>query len=193
MIDLNMTPYGLSTAAGLEKSYIADFLNGHRKKSISAIVLPEIARALDCDLAYIFGEQDAPRGRITSLPLAGVIEDHVHRRPMTGAIPSPIPPDPRYPVAGQVAYRIEAGAAGPAGPDAPGFAVALPTPDGAPDDLRVGDVYVVSRDEGDQVETFLARAAAIGGRVGLVRIDGTPPAPADRVVARVVDLRFPLP
>lgn len=197
MIELDFTPTSLATTAGLEKSFVADFLNGKCKKSFSMSAIPVIARALDCDLDYLFGEQDAPRGRIKFLPLGGVIETGVLRGHTGGSLPSPLPPEPNYPARDQVAYLIRDNAARDIGMMQDGYATVLRSPDGAtPADLRVGDVYVVEAG-GEQAETFLVRACNVGDRVALCRPaavggQGGRPATFDRVLGRVIAYRLAL-
>lgn len=199
MKELKLTPYGLSTAAGLEKSYIADFLKGERKKSISASALPAIATALDCDLAYLFGEQARPHDSGASLPLLGVVEPGVFREPDDGRGTAPVPADPRYPTDTQAAFRIVKILQSAEHLPSDGYCTVVRlSDDGAPADPRLGDHYVAERRQGDGVETFIVHACIHNGRLVLCRadhetLDGHAEAEFDRLIGRVIAYRLPMP
>lgn len=113
----------LAREVGLERGYINDFLIG-RKGSLRGAKLDAVAAALDCDVAYLTGEQATPRaGQQAALPaprpaksgidarlvpVRGVAEPGVWRELGSADEPSGdvlAPIDPRYPV-DRRAFRV---------------------------------------------------------------------------------------
>src|SRR3990167_3516818 len=63
MTALNIKAKPLSRRAGLGDTYVHNLLKGGNKKP-SVPKLKAIAKALDCDLSYLIGEQAEPRQKI---------------------------------------------------------------------------------------------------------------------------------
>ena len=84
MTALNIKAKPLSRRAGLGDTYVHNLLKGGNKKP-SVPKLKAIAKALDCDLSYLIGEQAEPRQKIavqgvTSIPVVGVAEAGAFRK-----------------------------------------------------------------------------------------------------------------
>lgn len=58
--ELNINSHKVAIAAGVNKSFLSDYLRGSKKR-IDAADFPAIARALDCDAEYLLAVQDTPR------------------------------------------------------------------------------------------------------------------------------------
>lgn len=115
---LGINQFDAAVKAGRNSHFIYDFLIG-RKKSFKGDGPIRLAQALECSIEYLTGESDEPgrpplagptferSGSSEGLPLAGVVESGVFRRPGSLRIPDevlPLPPFPGYPAEAQVAY-----------------------------------------------------------------------------------------
>jgi SOS-response transcriptional repressor LexA len=77
MNEVETNAAAVSRRAGLGATAVHDILSGRNQRpSIEGII--SIATALDCDLAYLLGEQEAPRAtkqkRVAPIPIVGIAE-----------------------------------------------------------------------------------------------------------------------
>lgn len=98
---LQISPAEAAKRAGLDRSYISDLIAG-RKKSIRHDKVLVLAKALECDPAYLSGNQDAPKVHNPLDPvmeISGVCETGVWRSPQSATALPPLPRlyDARYP------------------------------------------------------------------------------------------------
>lgn len=184
------TPHKVALQAGLEKSFISDFLD-EKKKSFSAAHLPGIARALNCDVGYIVGEQDEPGSFQADLPIVGIAEPGTFRS--VGGSPDerePVTPDSRYPAADQVVYRVADNHAIPVGITADSYVTVLISGNGDNAlNVRQGDVVIVEKRKGDAVETSIMEVVTIDRRAVLVlpgRVNDKTSQDGLKVIGRVI-------
>lgn len=108
--ELDISPISAAISVGLERGYINDLIIS-KKKSVRRDKLPLVAKALDCDVAYLTGEQDVPRiARTAGLPFAGICETgawrtQAARRGLRPAGQFPLSPLPAYPAEWQRWYQ----------------------------------------------------------------------------------------
>lgn len=107
---LSESSFDVSEAIGKNRNFLNDLMVG-RKKSFSADMLPAIAGALRCDVAYLLAMQDEPimTGESSLIPVAGSVEPGVWRK--VARDPSlgrrvPMRPDPRHPAALQKLWLV---------------------------------------------------------------------------------------
>lgn len=164
---LGINQFDAAERAGKNSHFIYDFMTD-RKQSFKGDGPIRVAQALECSIEYLTGKSDdvgcpplsAPilGGPAVggSLPMAGVVEAGVFRRP--GAIRGagmvfPVAPCPRYPVEAQSLYAVRGG-----GMDAVGIIerMVLIAVDAefASDALRNGAIVIVEhvRGNGREVE-----------------------------------------
>lgn len=185
MHELGKSPHRVAVEASLEKSYIADLLDGS-KKSISVNALPGIAAVLECDVAYLVGEQDRARAGGNGLPVGGIIELGTLRAPAPGPERVAIPPDPRFPVSGQAAYLVNDDHGVPFAILRGAYVTVLL--DGA-SPARAGDIVVVRSSteiDGKVAHETSFREVTAGSGVVSYTLPGGEPQPFDQVVGRVI-------
>lgn len=133
LTDLGLNQFEAAEKAGRNKHYLYDFLND-KKKSIKGEGSRQVANALECSIDYLMGLSDdvgmPPDPHLTgldehldphyrpnkgdgstgSVPIVGVVETDVFRRPSAMPKPTdslvPIEPDPRYSAEAQSAYLL---------------------------------------------------------------------------------------
>lgn len=159
---LGLTPFQAAKAAGLNRYIVFDLIEG-KKETIRQKALVQLAAILDCDPEYLIGAQATPR-RVAGaaeavpadaeLPLIGICEPEVWRKPGAVALPDnlPVQPDRRYPAADQVALLARGSGAEALGIN-DGDVLVLLT--GGP--VRDGDVVVARRKARGGVELSARR------------------------------------
>lgn len=122
---LGLNPFDAAKRAGAERTFLNDLLIG-KKDTIRQAAIPKVAEVLDCDPEYLIGAQATPRRSpteppksapltaSTSVPLVGIAEMGTWRVAGMSGPPQaiPLPHDPRYPAAAQVAYLLRGDHAG---------------------------------------------------------------------------------
>lgn len=114
LLDLKRTATDAARLGGLERTYIADLLQG-RKTKVNARNLEKLAAALRCSPAYLTGRSASP-GRhkpkdlpmVEGLPVVGAIGAELGELP---APASPVAADPRYVGMNQALYAAPEGLA----------------------------------------------------------------------------------
>ncbi len=108
--DLDMPITRVATEAGLERSYLSEYLSG-KKQSIRAESVLPLAQVLQCDAAFLLGTQDRPRqyaaeGQAAFLPVRGIIENNAWRDVEPDGETSPLVTDPRWSDDQQFAMKV---------------------------------------------------------------------------------------
>lgn len=107
---LGESSFDVSIAIGKNRNFLNDLMSG-KKKSFSADMLPDLARALRCDANYLLGMSDEPsrEDNTATIPVAGSIEPGVWRKadrdPSVGKR-VPMRPDPRFPAEDQQLWLV---------------------------------------------------------------------------------------
>lgn len=163
--ELGESSFDVSVRIGKHRNFVNDLIVG-RKKSFAANLLPELAAALNCDVQWLVGLQDAPRTageQYDTLPVSGTVEAGVWRK--AGKDPAigtwvPIRPDARYPASQQRVWLVRGSVLGG---EMLGDGTAILTVD-AVDQAVIfnivsnGDLLVVERKQGDMVERTILTA-----------------------------------
>lgn len=165
---LGINQFEAAEKAGKNSHYIYDFMVG-RKSSFKGDGPVRVAQALECSIEYLTGESDeigvppmatpaavpsAQAGR--SLPLAGVVETGVFRRPSSvrgAGRPLPIAPFPDYPAEAQAAFAVRGGGMDTRG-IIEGMTLVAVDIEAATKDLESGSVVIVEhvRSNGREAE-----------------------------------------
>lgn len=160
----------LSSEAGADRSFISDFIIG-KKKTIRADTLARIARILNADVAYFFGEQDEPKvkQRASGLTLHGFVEagmwqeaDLVHQ---DWGEPSLLMPDPRFPVDRQFVLGVRGDSMDEVAP--PGSQVLAVDWPYAGRPLANGQIVVARRERDQLCEFTLKEVQQTGDQITL--------------------------
>jgi transcriptional regulator with XRE-family HTH domain len=192
--DLGTSPITVAKTAGLERGFINDFLIG-KKKTVRGAGLEAMAAALDCDTAFLTGDQEEPRqspgpaeeasqaqaqgaAKAGVLPIKGVAEAGVWRA--IGQIADDdegvfFPFDPRRP-GERFAFRARGNAAHPVGIDDGEVVLCLGLPDFSKlfGGLRDGALCVVTQTKPEigLQETAIRQARVTTEGVSLVQPGG---------------------
>ena len=104
---LGMSAHRAAVSAGLEKSYIANLIDG-TKASISAAHIPEVAKVLECSVGYLLGTEAAVAAdRQDTIPMAGKVARGIFQKyPAPADGPSTMAPDPRFEPGKQAAFKV---------------------------------------------------------------------------------------
>ncbi len=115
---LGINPFEAARRANFERSFVNDLLIG-KKSSIRERKLKALAEVLECDAAFLRGQQGVPRAgdQAGRMPLAGICEAGVWREPGGELAGASIPylPDPRFPVDRQQLFLVRGDHAAPLG------------------------------------------------------------------------------
>lgn len=108
--ELGESSFDVSKAIGKNRNFLNDLMTG-KKKSFSADMLPDIARALRCDANYLLGMDSQPLHPVagTGIPVAGSIEPGVWRKPSRDPSVGKMVPanaDPRFPAEDQQLWLV---------------------------------------------------------------------------------------
>lgn len=166
---LGINQFEAAERAGKNSHYIYDFMIG-RKSSFKGDGPVRVAQALECSIEYLTGESDgvgvppmlspgmpaAQAGQ--SLPLAGVVETGVFRRP--GAVrgsgrPVPVAPFPDYPPEAQSVFAVRGGGMDTRGIIEGMMLVAVDI-EAAMDELESGSVVIVEHVRGNGREAEIS-------------------------------------
>lgn len=112
LAEIGASSFDVSEAIGKNRNFLNDLMTG-KKKSFSADMLPTIAEALRCDVAYLVGLQSLPtrtdERASDEIPVAGSVEPGVWRKaerdPSIGKR-VPMRADPRYPAEFQQLWLV---------------------------------------------------------------------------------------
>lgn len=164
---LRINQFEAAERAGKHSHFIYDFMID-RKRSFKGDGPIRLAQALQCSVEYLTGESDdvglpPATGPIftrstttTGLPVAGVVEAGVFRRPGAIKLPSgeiPVPPFPMYPPEDQAAFIVKGGGLDERG-ISPGMILVATKTDVPESELQNGSLVIVERSKssGREVE-----------------------------------------
>lgn len=146
MEELGIKPAVAAERLGYSVGFFSDLKRG-KKRSLSAEALPKLADLLDCDVRYLLGIIENPRGDTGAQPfrLTGTINPDAWFEaggdPWEGRVIE-VTPDPRYPANTQSGFVVQHGRTGTRIPDG---AVVITIPlEGPP---RSGDMVVAKKEK----------------------------------------------
>lgn len=158
--DLGMTVAEATRRGRLPKDFIYDLLNG-RKKSVRLDNIEKLSLALDCDITYLDGSQEAvsivdnivdfdrPPVDILGEVATGIYVDKDHtfsRRHDAPDMPN-LPPDTRFPADSQVDFYIRGDSINRFAPS--GYILRCVLIKDWPEVIRPGDLLIVDRFQGE--------------------------------------------